>query len=344
MLSMGAPGGSVIMKWLVWVLLGCSSAMAQLLKDPTLDSHWDLWKKNYGKQYTGKNEEEVRRLIWEKNLKFVTLHNLEHSMGMHSYDLGMNHMGDMTSEEVMSLMSALRVPSQSRRNVTYKSNPNQKLPDSLDWRDKGCVTDVKYQGSCGACWAFSAVGALEAQLQLKTGKLVSLSAQNLVDCSTEEKYRNKGCNGGFMTEAFQYIIDNNGIDSDSSYPYKAMDGKCQYDARNRAATCSKYTELPFGSEAALKEAVATKGPVSVAIDASRPSFFLYKSGVYYDPSCTSNVNHGVLVIGYGKQDGKDYWLVKNSWGHYFGDKGYILMARNSGNHCGIASYPSYPEI
>ncbi|XP_019480805.1 PREDICTED: cathepsin S [Hipposideros armiger] len=224
------------------------------------------------------NEEAVRRLIWEKNLKFVTLHNLEHSMGMHSYDLGMNHMGDMTSEEVMSLMSALRVPSQSRRNVTYKSNPNQKLPDSLDWRDKGCVTDVKYQGSCGACWAFSAVGALEAQLQLKTGKLVSLSAQNLVDCSTEEKYGNKGCNGGFMTEAFQYIIDNNGIDSDSSYPYKAMDGKCQYDSRNRAATCSKYTELPFGNEDALKEAVATKGPVSVAIDAGHPSFFLYRSG------------------------------------------------------------------
>lgn len=341
---MGAPAGSIIMKGLLLVLLGCSSAMTQLHKDPTLDYHWDLWKKSYGKQYTGKNEEAARRLIWEKNLKFVTLHNLEHSMGMHSYDLGMNHLGDMTSEEVMSLMSSLRVPSQWRGNVTYKSNANQKLPDSLDWRDKGCVTDVKYQGSCGACWAFSAVGALEAQLKLKTGQLVSLSAQNLVDCSTETKYSNKGCNGGFMTEAFQYIIDNQGIDSDASYPYKAMDETCRYDAKYRAATCSKYTELPYGSEEALKEAVATKGPVSVAIDASHPSFFLYKSGVYYDPSCTLKVNHGVLVVGYGNENGKDYWLVKNSWGHNFGDNGYIRMARNSGNHCGIASYPSYPEI
>ncbi|KAM6168748.1 cathepsin S [Erethizon dorsatum] len=340
---MGASAGFIIMKWLAWVLLACSLAMAHLLKDPTLDHHWHLWKKTYGKQYQEKNEEEVRRLIWEKNLKFVMLHNLEHSMGMHSYDLGMNHLGDMTSEEVLSLMSSLRVPSQWPRNVTYKSDPNQKLPDSVDWREQGCVTEVKYQGSCGACWAFSAVGALEAQVKLKTGNLVSLSAQNLVDCSTE-KYRNKGCNGGFMTEAFQYIIDNNGIDSETSYPYKAVDEKCHYDSKNRAATCSSYTQLPYGSEEALKEAVALKGPVSVAIDASHSSFFLYRSGVYYDPSCTQNVNHGVVVVGYGNLDGKDYWLVKNSWGLHFGDQGYIRMARNSGNHCGIASYSSYPEI
>lgn len=331
------------MKWLACVLLGCYAAVAQLHRDPTLDRHWDLWKETYGKRYREENEEMARRLIWEKNLKFVTLHNLEHSMGMHSYDLGMNHLGDMTSEEVMSLMSSLRVPSQGQRNVTYKSNPNQKLPDSLDWRDKGCVTEVKYQGLCGACWAFSAVGALEAQLKLKTGKLVSLSAQNLVDCSTGN-YSNKGCQGGFMTRAFQYIIDNNGIDSDASYPYTAKDGKCQYDSKFRAATCSTYTELPFGSEEALKEAVANKGPVSVAIDASHSSFFFYKSGVYYDQACTLKVNHGVLVVGYGNLDGKDYWLVKNSWGLSFGDKGYIRMARNSGNHCGIASYPSYPEM
>ncbi|XP_008048152.1 cathepsin S [Carlito syrichta] len=340
---MGGPADSTVLKCLIWVLLVCSSAVAQMQKDATLDHHWHLWKKTHGKQYKAKNEEAVRRLIWEKNLKFVMLHNLEHSMGIHSYDLGMNHLADMTSEEVMFLMGSLRIPSQWQRNVTYKSNPNQKLPDSLDWREKGCVTEVKYQGSCGACWAFSAVGALEAQLKLKTGKLVSLSAQNLVDCSTE-KYRNKGCQGGFMTQAFQYIIDNNGIDSDASYPYTAKDGTCQYDAKYRAATCSKYTELPFGREDVLQEVVATKGPVSVGIDASHPSFFLYKSGVYDDPACTQVVNHGVLVVGYGNLNGKDYWLVKNSWGLYFGEQGYIRMARNSKNHCGIASYPSYPEI
>lgn len=340
---METPVLSVLTRWLFWVPLVCSLAMEQLQRDPSLDHHWQLWRKTHGKQYKGKNEEGARRLIWEKNLKFVTLHNLEHSMGMHSYDLGMNHLGDMTSEEVMSLMSCLKVPSQWQRNATYKSNPNQKLPDSVDWREKGCVTEVKYQGSCGACWAFSAVGALEAQVKLKTGKLVSLSAQNLVDCA-KEKYRNKGCDGGFMTEAFQYIIDNNGIDSEASYPYKATDGNCHYDPKNCAATCSRYTELPYGSEDSLKEAVANKGPISVGIDASHPSFYFYKSGVYDDPSCTQMVNHGVLVVGYGTLDGKDYWLVKNSWGLYFGEQGYIRMARNNKNHCGIASFCSYPEI
>lgn len=340
---MGTPAGFVMMKRLAWVCMVCALAAAQVRQDPTLDHHWNLWKKTYGKHYQEKNEEQVRRLIWEKNLKFVMLHNLEHSMGLHSYDLGMNHLGDMTSEEVLSLMSSLNVPRQWSRNVTFKSEPNRKLPDSVDWREKGCVTNVKYQGTCGSCWAFSAVGALEAQLKLKTGKLVSLSAQNLVDCSTE-KYGNKGCRGGFMTEAFQYIIDNNGIDSETSYPYKAMDEKCHYDSKNRAATCSGYTELPSGSEEALKEAVANKGPVSVAVDAEHPSFRFYRSGVYDDPSCTQNVTHGVLVVGYGSLNGKDYWLVKNSWGLYYGDKGYILMARNHGNLCGIASYCSYPEI
>ncbi|XP_010218756.1 PREDICTED: cathepsin S, partial [Tinamus guttatus] len=197
-------------------------------------------------------------------------------------------------------------------------------------------------GACGACWAFSAVGALEGQLQLRTGRLVSLSAQNLVDCSV--MYGNKGCAGGFMTRAFQYIIDNQGIDSDAAYPYTAQNGTCQYNVSTRAATCSKYVELPYADEAALKDAVANVGPVSVAIDATQPTFFLYKSGVYDDPRCTQEVNHGVLVIGYGTLDGKDYWLVKNSWGEYFGDKGYIRMARNHGNHCGIASYGSYPVI
>lgn len=321
--------------------LVCSLATEQLQRDPTLDYPWELWKKTHDKQYQDKNEEQARRFIWEKNLRFVNRHNLEYSLGMHTFTVAMNHLADKTSEEVLC---SLRLPRQWQKNSTFKANSNQKLPASLDWRERGCVTEVKSQGSCGACWAFSAVGALEGQLKLKTGKLVSLSAQNLVDCSTEAKYGNKGCNGGFMTRAFQYIIDNGGIASEASYPYKAVAEKCHYDAKDRAATCSRYIELPFGDEDALKAAVATKGPVSVGVDASHPSFFLYKSGVYNDSSCTQTVNHGVLVVGYGTADGKDYWLVKNSWGLHFGEEGYIRMSRNNNNHCGIASFPSYPEI
>lgn len=326
-------------------LLRCMAVLVTLVAvmghpDPTLDQHWQLWKKAHGKEYRHQAEEGQRRATWEKNLRLVMLHNLEHSLGLHSYQLGMNHMGDMTSEDVAALLTGLRVPYGHNQTSTYRRRGG--APDAMDWREKGCVTEVKNQGACGACWAFSAVGALEAQVKLKTGKLVSLSAQNLVDCSM--MYGNKGCGGGFMTRAFQYIIDNNGIDSEESYPYMAQNGTCQYNVSTRAATCSKYVELPYADEAALKDAVANVGPVSVAIDATQPTFFLYRSGVYDDPRCTQEVNHGVLVVGYGTLNEKDFWLVKNSWGERFGDGGYIRMSRNHANHCGIASYASYPQI
>uniref|UniRef100_A0A8C4SZH0 Cystein proteinase inhibitor protein salarin n=1 Tax=Erpetoichthys calabaricus TaxID=27687 RepID=A0A8C4SZH0_ERPCA len=198
-----------------------TAVTASLVKDSSLDLHWELWKKTHQKHYFGEDEELQRRLTWEKNLKLITLHNLEFSMGMHTYDLGMNHLGDMTPEEVTAKLTGFQLPADYKvSNSKYVHSSKVNVPDNIDWRDKGCVTEVKYQGSCGACWAFSAVGALEGQLKLKTGKLVSLSAQNLVDCSS--KYGNHGCNGGFMTQAFQYVINNQGIDSDESYPYKAV--------------------------------------------------------------------------------------------------------------------------
>ncbi|NWI39444.1 CATS protein, partial [Picathartes gymnocephalus] len=334
--------------------------------EPALDRHWELWKKSYGKEYQPQ-EDSFRRLTWEKNLWLVTLHNLEHSLGLRSYTLGMNHLADMTSEEVAASLTGLQLRPRGNSAFQPRSRPAGEVPEALDWRDKGCVTEVKNQvsrgprslpvlprgssqasfpptsqGACGSCWAFSAVGALEAQVKLKTGNLVSLSAQNLVDCSG--MYGNKGCAGGFMTEAFQYIIDNGGIESDESYPYTAQNGTCHYNASARAASCSRFQELPPGDEAALREAVATVGPVAVAIDATRPSFFLYRSGVYDDPQCKQEVNHAVLVVGYGSLENKEFWLVKNSWGVRFGDAGYIRMARNASNLCGIASYASYPLI
>ncbi|XP_035217918.1 cathepsin L-like [Stegodyphus dumicola] len=149
-----------------------------------------------------------------------------------------------------------------------------------------------------------------------------------------------------MDQAFEYIEYNHGIDTEEAYPYRAKQGRCHYKKSNRGATDTGYVDVPSGDETKLMEAVATVGPISVAIDASHESFQFYSHGVYNEVECDSqNLDHGVLVVGYGTtEDGEDYWLVKNSWGTVWGDQGYIKMSRNKNNQCGIASQASYPLV
>lgn len=327
--------------WGLIILLLLPVVSFALHPEAALDSQWELWKKTHEKLY--KADETSRRLIWEKNLKYISNHNREASLGLHTYELAMNHLGDMTSEEVLQKMTGLRVPSpRSQSNETlYVPDWEGSTPDSIDYRKKGFVTPVRNQGQCGSCWAFSSVGALEGQLKKKTGKLLTLSPQNLVDCVSE----NYGCGGGYMTTAFQYVKDNRGIDSEDAYPYVGQDESCMYSPKGKAAKCRGYREIPEGNEKALKRAVARVGPVAVSIDASLASFQFYSKGVYSDENCSNQeVNHAVLVVGYGAQKGHKHWIIKNSWGESWGNKGYVLLARNKNNTCGIASLASFPKM
>jgi len=315
--------------------------------DEQLGNQWTLFKRVHEKQYNSVEEEATRRSIWEANLAKINKHNLEADMGVHTYTLGMNRFGDMTHEEFKKQMNGLKISVDTDKtdfdHHTFMAPSNVVLPAAVDWRTKGYVTPVKDQGQCGSCWAFSTTGSLEGQHFAKTQKLVSLSEQNLVDCSG--KFGNMGCDGGLMDSAFQYIKANGGIDTESSYPYEARDGKCRFKKENVGATDTGFVDIKAQNETDLQTAIATLGPISVAIDASQDSFQFYKSGVYNEPDCSSTqLDHGVLAVGYDTQNGKDYYIVKNSWGTSWGNKGYIWMTRNKKNQCGIATMASYPLV
>ncbi|XP_021003543.1 cathepsin K [Parasteatoda tepidariorum] len=341
----------------VWcILVICAIAWAAPI-EPELDDKWQIYKTLYNKTYLSDMDEEERRIIWEENVKLVQRHNLEADLREHDFRLGINHLSDSGLEEYMGINGLILIPSvqtffetikraeeREKERKVEKEEENENYPKHVDWREKGYVTPVQNQGFCGACWAFSAVGSLEAQYKKKTGKLVPLSSQNLVDCS--KTTGNLGCRGGGIDSSFLYIRRNRGIDTEESYPYSGKEGECRFKRNNIGAKLKGWVDVKQFNEKALMKAVATVGPVSVGINSEGYGFKHYRSGVYDVPSCNSYmINHGVLVVGYGTtESGTDYWIVKNSWGPTWGEGGYVRMRRNKNNQCGIASLASYPVV
>lgn len=321
--------------------------------DPTTKEYkksFEDFKKKYNKTYSSKEEEDQRFEIYKQNMNFIKITN---SQGF-SYVLEMNEFGDLSKEEFMARFTGYRKDFDDNERV-FKAGmlgneleENFSIPNSVNWVEAGCVNPIRNQKNCGSCWAFSAVAALEGAICAQTDQgLPSLSEQQLVDCS--KKNGNYGCNGGTMGLAFQYAIRNKYLCTNDDYPYYAEEKMC------RESLCENYVEVPvktyryvFPRNAnSLKRALARYGPISVAVQADQTPFQFYKSGVF-DAPCGTKVNHGVVLVGYDidESTNKEYWLVRNSWGDKWGEKGYIKLALHSGKKgtCGILVEPVYPII
>jgi C1A family cysteine protease len=291
---------------------------------------------NYINKYN-KTYNETKYLFFRKNIEYINHMNNKNL----SFNLDLNQFTD--NQNGISM-----------KNIIFKDEcyncfygNKDKVYKSIDWRKIGVVTNVKNQGECGSCWSFSSTGSIEGINAIKYKKLHNASEQQLMDCSVREG--NKGCQGGLMDNSFKYVIQNKGLCSEMGYPYKAEESFCKSFSCNNVVNIDDYSDIKPNDENILMRAVSQQ-PVSVAIQANLSSFKFYKSGIYQDDDCGNQLDHGVLIVGYGRDDltDLDYWIVKNSWTSNWGENGYIRILRNYkksiSGMCGIAMQPSIPLI
>lgn len=329
------------MKLLFVSLIALCAVSSAFTPSDGLLAKFEEWQNNFNVKILD-GEYKKRLAIFMENDRYIAAHNAKEL----SWTLGHNEFSHMGYDEFSSAMLGFGgVPRQewiSDYNDFSDVNASS-LKDSVDWVAQGAVTAVKNQGQCGSCWAFSTTGSIEGAYFIKNSKLISFSEQELVDC---DHNGDQGCGGGLMDNAFGWIKKNGGLCTETSYPYKASAATCALSNCHvvPGSAPQKWTDVAK-TEAAFKAAVSQQ-PVSVAIEADQLSFQFYRGGVMKG-NCGTKLDHGVLVVGYGTDDGTDFWKIKNSWGGSWGEQGYIRIERGAsqtGGKCGVLLQGSYPTL
>jgi len=283
------------------------------------DPFWIAYKQQFGKVYSA-DEDANHYAIFKKNMaKAAELNEIDTA-----------HYGWTKFSDVERKRNLLDIPAYIRRTEIQEADD---LPESLDWRSKGAVVGVKDQEMCGSCWAFCTVVACEGAYFLEHNNLLSLSEQQLVDCDTSDH----GCDGGWPTDAMNYLKDHGGLMLEEDYPYKGVEGSCKFDKSKAKMEIKSVHTFASGSETKMMTAVQQYGPLAIALDATK--FDFYSSGIMNGSGCSAgSPDHGVAVVGWGVEGSTKYWIVKNSWGKSWGENGYVRIERGK-NACGVEDYP-----
>lgn len=312
---------------LVLFALACSAS----------ESHdFKKWAAKYNKVFANRAEYLYRMSVFLDNKKYVK------EASKKGEELELNVFADMTHEEFVKTHLGM-IYQAPETEVAEKKESVKAAPASHSWRSN--LGPAKDQGSCGSCWTFCTVAVLEARVNIEKKVSKLFSEQNMVDCDTTDN----GCSGGHPMNSFKWINKNGGIATEADYPYTSgstgKEGTCKSSVKKAVTTSSTFTRITNGDEKALTETLYSKGPLAIGMYASLASFQMYKAGTIYAPTnCRPKMmNHCVTLVGYGAQDGQDYWLIRNSWGTQWGDQGYFMMARNSNNMCGVGLDSTYPS-
>ena len=328
-----------------------------LIRKSCDENEWHQFKHNFNRTFETKHEEEKREKIFCKTLQTIARHNVDFQHDKVSFMMGINKFADMTFKEFhdlyapdfLSVKVSDDVHEKAARPVelimtTLSSEEVDNVPKNFDWCDRGAVTKAKDQGTCGSCYAFAAIGALESRWYIETGNLTEFSVQEIIDCTAS--YLNENCQGGIVSQVIAYVT-NHGINLATDYPYEGKFGNCSKKKNKINFKLKGYgiaiaNDNSDSDDKVLKSTLVTQGPLAIFLNIDHESFMRYASGVYFEPKCGNRTTHASLLVGYENEGDQAFWIVKNSFGSQWGEDGFIKIARNKGNDCAVRKFGVFP--